>query len=306
MKILKNILFLLFGLSVIFTSCTDIVDVEINDEDLDLYIVEAMLNTKDSNNVYVRLSKTVKVTDDVANPAVSDAEIYIKDLDNTSFADTLVETSVQGLYMLKPGKEYKPIVGHNYELKIITPEGVTITAEEHLMEVPNLDSVQVWKSLRGDLEFFAVFISSEEPAGVGNFYKWDIYVNGSLLHLAENMAFADDGDVDGNYVYELEIFTDFHDPSDDPLLSIGDTVVVEQNSISKTGYDFYLGMVNQAFSGGPFSVPPANLPTNLVASNGKRVIGMFTAQDVSRGNAVIITEANDAPKPDNSKTKSER
>jgi hypothetical protein len=39
-----------------------------------------------------------------------------------------------------------------------------------------------------------------------------------------------------------------------------------------------------------FSVPPANIQGNFTASDGKPVLGLFTAHDVSNSNVVVIDE----------------
>ena len=88
---------------------------------------------------------------------------------------------------------------------------------------------------------------------------------------------------------------DFLSEEDEKEFHMGDTVYVEQLSISKSAYYFYYGMVNQAFSGGPFSVPPANLPGNLTSSDGKKVLGLFSARDISLGNTVVIDSTNYTP-----------
>ena len=100
------------------------------------------------------------------------------------------------------------------------------------------------------------------------------------------MSFVSDELVDGNYVADFEIFTDFvtEEEEEEKVLQFGDTVFVEQLSISKSAYQYYTGMVNQAFTGSPFSVPPANVPGNLTASDGKKVLGLFTTSDISVGN----------------------
>ena len=104
------------------------------------------------------------------------------------------------------------------------------------------------------------------------------------------MAIASDELVDGNYVTDLEIFIDFHDPKKESerVLKYNDTIYVNQNSISAMAYNFYQAMINQRNGGSIFSVLPANAKGNFTSSDGKIVLGMFTAQDVSRSNTVVI------------------
>ncbi len=155
-----------------------------------------------------------------------------------------------------------------------------------------LISNQVRPSLRGDNRFLGIFTYGNEPQGLGNFYKWDIYINDTLLSQSDFLIFASDELVDGNYIYSFEIFTDFHQPSkpEDRRLKLGDTVLVKQTSISAFAYNFYFQLFNQAQTGSLFSVPPANIQGNFTASDGNPVLGLFTAHDVSNSNVVVIDE----------------
>jgi len=279
----------------VLTSCEDVVQVNVNDENVDLVSVEAYLDNRSRNNVYVKLERTLPVDRAEENPPISDAKVEIIDGEAASNTVILNEIENTGVYRIPENSVYKVVTGRTYHLKVTLTDGTVITASDYLEKVETLDTVKVNLSARGDYEFLAVFISSQETPGEGNYYKWDIYINDRLLYESGNLSFASDELVDGNYIYDFEIFTDFYEDEEDKVLLKGDTVYVEQLSISKAAYDYYIGMVNQAFSGGPFSVPPANLPGNLSSSDGKKVLGIFSARDVSRGNIIIIDDDNYTP-----------
>lgn len=282
----------------ILASCEDVVDVKLNNENIDLIAVEAYLNTKNTDNVYVKIEKTLPVDEAAVNPPINNAIVEISDNEASANSIILAEVGNSGVYRLPENTTYETVTGRTYHLNITTPDGLVITGSDYLQKVETLDTVKVNLSARGDYEFLAVFISSKETEGLGNYYKWNIYVNNKLLYKSEDMTFASDELVDGNYIQDFEIFTDFYadkDEDEDRVLYEGDTVYVEQLSISKAAYDFYTGMTNQAFTGGPFSVPPANIPGNLSSSNGKRVLGIFSARDISPGTPVIIRKNNFTP-----------
>jgi hypothetical protein len=175
----------------------------------------------------------------------------------------------------------------------IQTQGVTLTSKDLLAKVEKIDSIQVLPSSRGDKLFLGVFTYGLEPAGMGNFYKWDLYVNDTLIHDANRIAIASDEFVDGNYVSKLEVFTDFHDPDkpEDRLLKLNDVVYIKQTSISEFAYYFYFQMINQSSAGSLFSVPPANIKSNFTSSDGKPVLGIFTARDESVSNKVKIDQS---------------
>jgi hypothetical protein len=205
---------------------------------------------------------------------------------------TLVEDAAKkGLYHVPQNVSYLGVAGREYTLTIQTPEA-TLTAKDKLSAVEPIDSIQVVPSMRGDKRFLGIFTYGQEPKGKGNHYKWDIYVNDTLLYKTEHIAFADDEFVDGNYINKLEIFTDFYDVNkpEDRLLNLHDTIQVRQTSISEFAYNFYFQMVNQGSTGGLFSVPPANIKSNFTSTDGKPVLGLFVARDISVSNKVVVDQ----------------
>lgn len=295
---MKKLSFYILAIAFVLTSCEDVVDVELNEEDLGLIAVEAYISSRKSNNIYVKIEKSLPVNNDLSNPPVNGAIVKITDDQQPSNSVVLDEEQNSGIYLLPDDASYPGIPNRSYKLSITLPDGVIINSEELLARVENLDSIRINLSARGNYEFLAIFINSKETPGKGNYYKWDIYKNNKLLNEPEQMTFVNDLLVDGNYVYDFEIYTDFYNTRDDeeePILQLGDSIYVEQLSISESAYNFYFEMINQSFSGSPFSVPPANIPGNLTSSNGKRVLGLFTASDISVSNLVIVDSTNYTP-----------
>lgn len=285
----KTIVFLLAILSFL-VSCEDIVEVKLSDKDLDLYAVEAKITT--DSNPFVFLYKSQLVSSDEDYTGVSGAEVVIAD-NSTPQKSIILQESYerQGLYIPKQDDFFVGEQDREYTLTI-TVDGVTMKAIELLAAVEPIDSIQIRPSNRGDKLFLGIFTYGNEPIGLGNYYKWDIYVNKQLLKSSDNIVIANDELVDGNYIDGLEIYTDFHDPKkpEDMVLNLGDSIQVKQTSISKFAYFYYYQMVNQGRTGGLFSVPPANIKSNIVSSDGRDVLGLFTANDVSASNTIVIDE----------------
>jgi hypothetical protein len=288
---LRSSIFLLLTLAVLFTSCEDIVEVKLNDENLNLFGVEASITTQDEPTVF--LYKTLQVDQDIAYPGISGAEVSISDDASPSNTIILVEDEQQkGLYRVPQNADYFGVAGREYTLKI-QAEGTTMTAIEKLTKVEPIDSIQVFPSMRGNKIFLGVFTYGKETLGIGNYYKWDVFVNDSLVTNGNRLSVASDEFVDGNYISGLEVYTDFHDTkkaAKERKLNLGDTIYVKQTSISKFAYYFYFQMINQSSTGSLFSVPPANIKSNFTSSDGKPVLGLFTARDVSVSNKVIIDQ----------------
>lgn len=281
---------LLVALSLLVSSCEDVIDVKLSDQDVDLVGVEADITTQDQPTVFVY--KTLKVNEDRDYPGISGATVVLADNAVPANTVTLAESSQKpGLYQVPAGKDYKGVVGREYTLTIQT-NGVSITAKEKLARVAPIEKIYVDPSDRGDKRFLGIFIDAHEPKGIGDYYKWDIYINGKLLYDAEYLAIAWDKYVDGNPILKNEIMTDYHDTNkpEDRKLNVNDVVQVKQTSISEFGYNFYYQVINQSSTGGLFSVPPANIKSNFTSSDGKTVLGLFTARDVSVSETVTITQ----------------
>jgi hypothetical protein len=277
--------------SVILNSCEDVIDVKLNEENLNLIGVEASITTKDEPAVF--LYKTLKVNQDEAYPGISGAVVTISDNATPVNKITLVEDAAKkGHYTVAQNASFKGFAGREYTLTIQS-DGITLVGKDKLNPVVPIDSIQVVPSMRGDKRFLGVFTYGKEPKGIGDYYKWDVYVNDTLLYKAEQMAIASDEFVDGNYISKLEIYTDFYELSKeatDRKLKLNKTVYVKQTSISEFDYNYYFQVINQSSTGSLFSVPPANVKSNITASDGKPVLGLFIARDVSVSNKVVIDQ----------------
>jgi hypothetical protein len=275
---------------VLLHSCEDIIDVKLSDETVDLYAIEAKIISEENPSVFVY--KSQRADDDDPYRGVSGASVIISDNGQPQKSVTLKESpEKKGLYVPEKGSYYLGEPGKEYTLEI-NVNGVKITATEMLARVEPIDSIQVRPSLRGDYMFLGIFTFGNEPQELGNYYKWDIYINNKLLSKSDYLVVTSDELVNGNYVAGFEIFTDFYetDKPEDRLLNLGDTILVKQTSISKFAYSYYYQMFNQGQTGGLFSVPPANIESNFTSSDGRKVLGVFTAHDVSNSNIVVIDE----------------
>ena len=275
---------------VFFTSCEDVVDVKLSEDEVEFYAVEAKITTE--SNPFVYLYKSQKISNDNEYTGLSGAKVTVSVNAQPQKSVELIESAEKrGWYTTPAGQDFIGETDKEYTVTI-NVDGIELTGREFLAPVEPIDSIQVRPSLRGGNRFLGIFTYGNEPPGLGNFYKWDVYINDTLLSQSEFLIFASDELVDGNYIYSFEIFTDFHQPSkpEERKLNPGDKVQVKQTSISEFAYNFYFQMFNQAQTGGLFSVPPANIQGNYTASDGNPVLGLFTAHDVSNSNIVVIDE----------------
>ncbi|MDP2890041.1 MAG: DUF4249 family protein, partial [Bacteroidota bacterium] len=157
---LRSSVFLLLTLALLFTSCEDVVEVKLNDENLNLVGVEASITTLDGPTVF--LYKTLKVDQDIAYPGISGAVVSISDDSSPVNSITLVEDQQKkGLYTVPQNSSFLGVAGREYTLNIQS-EGTTITAKDKLARVEPIDSIQVFPSMRGNKIFLAVFTYGKE------------------------------------------------------------------------------------------------------------------------------------------------
>lgn len=276
--------------AVVLTACEDIVEVKLREEDQGLFAVEAKITTHGFPEVF--LYKSQLVYSGEPYEGVSGAIVTVTENSQPPRSVVLTENPEKpGFYTTNMSSRFWGRPDRVYSVSIET-EGQIMTATDTLALVAPLDSIQVRPSLRGDKLFLGIFTYGFEPPARGNYYKWDIYVNGRFMNRTDDIAIASDEWINGRYLAGLEIFTDFHDPDkqEDRKLNPGDTIQVWQYSISEFVYDYYLQMLNQSQTGGFFSVPPANVKSNFIHSENREVLGLFSASDVSVSQKVIITE----------------
>jgi hypothetical protein len=285
---MKQIIYpILIFLAALMVSCQDVIDVKLNEQDVNLYAVQAKITTINQPEVYIYKALPVNVDEPFAG--VSHAIVTISDNATPSHSVELVESSTQkGLYGVA-GENYLGVAGREYTLTI-QHEGVILSAKDKLDKVSTIDSIQVYPSARGENRFLGVYIFGVETPGIGNCYQWEVFVDNVSISGGGEMAIAEDAMVDGKYISGLEVFTDYYDTNipSDRRINENDTLYVRQSSISNFAYNYYTQILNQNGSGFIFGIPPANVKGNISASDGKPVMGLFSASDVSISKTIIV------------------
>lgn len=264
---MKNISFLnkafilLFTL-VAFSSCEEVIDLPLKGADSPALIVEAeVVDIKGYS--FVRLGETLDYYDPTEEPKISGAIVSVTDQDGNKM-DFLESNEEAGLY-LPQDPDYKGVVGNTYKL-LIEYKGKTFTSENKIYRVTNIDSLQVRfvPESRFQDEGYYLYFYAKEPQDTKDYYFWRNYTNDTLNYEnAGDLTFASDQgigeDIDGlQFPFKYDA---------------GDTVRLEQYSMSKEVYDYYNDLTSVVFNdGGLFSPPPVNPRTNI---KGQNVLGVF-------------------------------
>lgn len=127
---------------------------------------------------------------------------------------------------------------------------------------------------------YYLFFDATEPVGEGDAYRWKGYLNGEYLSDSDYLFYVDDRGADGNEFTEVNL----------PFLAqLGDTVTLNQLSISLRYVDYLFALQTEIQPRGIFSTPPAPVIGNLYDTDDveKIVFGYFYASDVDSKTHVV-------------------
>lgn len=270
---MKNLLIIIpaFLISVLFVSCTEVLEVDLDKEN-DRLVIDGLV-TNELKPFRVKLSRTLALDDESEFPGVDNAFVTISD--DAGNLDTLLLES-NGLYRTNGPRQGVP--GRTYYLTVIV-DGITYTAQDILTAVPPIDSIAAIYREKGDelgidTNGYYVYFVFMDPPGK-NYYMEDITKNGVPVLRSDQLFIFDD---------------QFIKPSE-PVFSrapgnyiSGEKAVLTLSSLSEKGYDYMNGVVLQLQNdGGFFSTPPANAPTNL--SGG--ALGFFRASSLAKDSVMV-------------------
>ena len=261
--------------AITFTACTERIDLELGELAEPKLVVEGWITDQQMPH-RIRLTSSRSYYENQATPVISGAIVSISDGDQT-FPLT-EEPAGSGNYFT--ATDVAGTVGKLYTLNI-EHDGETWLANDLMRPVPPIDSVAFeyvdQDHEDGELPWYMVKIWTYELPGLGDHYRWKCWVNGEARSDSLKAAsFVNDQLYDGAYVQGVVV--------DWVRAQPGDTVRVEQHSISKDAYDIIESiLLNTEWRGGIFDPPPANVPSNI--SNG--AYGFFGAASVKERTAVI-------------------
>lgn len=291
--------FYLVAIAIAFSSCQEEIDLELDDSETQVVVIEAMLQTntlQPGTQQAVKVSKITSYYDRQKSNPVSTASVTLSE---SSGANSLLLEESQhpdsaGYYVFPSG--YPFTIGTTYELSVLV-EGESYTASSTLIEVPELDTTQVYLD---DVQFifasefapiapedtaYDIFAYFDNNKTKGDGYLLNYYVNGELKsEIPQDKSFATD---EGFSDYVTAEVMDFAKRD----AAYGDTITLEMLSVSPETVDFYFILFSQTdLSGNPFaSSPPANVPTNF--SNGAR--GFFQVSDVTYASTLFSRRLRD-------------
>lgn len=266
------------------TACERVVDITVPDGPTRLVVegrVEAVVGSA-SGRQQVILTTTAPYFSQAAAPPARGAQVSIAD--ETGRVVPLVESVTAPGHYLTDNLVAR--VGGRYTLRIRW-QGDDYEAVDTLKPVPPIDSVYFAKrSFQGfgrpedEDTLPRVTIDVQDPPGAGNYYLWDLYVDGQRVVIADSVVRFRAIDTD-QYFDGLRIRS-YQSHPDKPIRP-GQMVLLRQQSLSEQQYRFYRTLNDQMIgNGSPFAVPPTSVRGNVANRTRPevRALGIFMATNV--------------------------
>lgn len=273
-------LILLYGM-LIFVSCTEYVDINLNTDENSYLVVEGSI-TNEYKKHSVRLTHTASYFDNKKAQAVQNATIR---LSGNEKSYTYTETDSAGVYL---SPRFSAAEEQIYRLDIELENGKTYFAETYLKKKVPIDSIMTtplymhpWSGNKG----YDIIIFFDEPAGRGDAYIWDLFIDNKLVtDTLRDKQFLTDINFDGKPIKNLDVFWLRDKDFDADTLDL----MVRMQRVEEEYFDFIIGLFLETdFRGGMFDGPPANVKTNM--SDG--AIGYFYAAGTSMASIKLIRES---------------
>jgi hypothetical protein len=298
----KSIFFFLI-LATIFSSCEDVIKVDVprNEEKL---VVDAQLNNGGGNQSIKLMVSQAYFDNSSPTPALG-AKVVVTDSEGKSYnftqkLDSLGKPTIFYEWRPAAGQEFGKF-GNKYNLEI-SYKNESYIASTIMNNVPKIDSL-----------IYAFKDNSDRPGGNVNepkkgyrpeFYARDLKGIGDCYYIkgyrynkenktwklqreepAYDAAFQPGARADG-LVFILPLRRSIATQ----LFNEGDSSRVELYSITQAHFDFLRAAENEENNQGLFATPPATFPTNIISKNGsskKRALGWFSVSGLSKFTTVI-------------------
>jgi hypothetical protein len=297
----RNIFFILLASIVFYSSCEDVIEVDLAAGDNQL-VVDAWINNL-SETQTITLTRTISYFNSSNPPVETGATVQIIEDDGTVY--NFEDEDNNGTYLWKPANgESFGRIGGTYGLSIVTEDGVEYVSASSMKRIMPIDSI-VLEDREEEFGFPAGIYAelfARDFLGEGDAYWIKSFKNDAFLNkpqeinLAWDAAFTPGSGVDGViFIGPIRQFInrvadtgdDAVDDFDTPPWALGDSIKVEIHSLNPEAFLFLEQSLTQMTIGdaGIFAEPPANVPTNIVTLNSEeasdQAIGFFNVSAVS-------------------------
>ena len=286
--------FVAIAVSIMMSSCTDVIQLDLDDPQ-PVLVVDGYLSNHDTIQS-IRLSSIENYfsTSEPNYEVFKDSKVSLIE----SGSDVATYTYNENNSRFET--QFKGIEGEEYQISITLSNGISYLSSAELME-PTVPIDSLWAEVNsnpggpgpngGEI---IVKLNTKEPEGPGDNYQWKTYINDEYQSDRRDLFFQDDRLVDGQDVIALDVYG----MSEDDFLEHKNNspngkvfVSIEQSHISYRYYK-YLQLVYQQLNqvGGPFAAPPAEIRGNVYQTGESEVLalGYFYTAAISKETVEIV------------------
>ncbi|MEM8509641.1 MAG: DUF4249 domain-containing protein [Bacteroidota bacterium] len=266
----------------LLTSCTDVVDVEVQNGPERL-VVEASLNWEkgtSGNAQTIRLRRSTQFFDTNTVTDVTGASVMVTN--DTSGVSVIFTDQNNGAYSTN---SFLPVLGQSYTLRI-EYNGEVYTAKETMTAVTDITDVFQDREDGFDDEALEVHLVFTDPPGEENQYLFRFQREGDLL---PDLEAAEDEFVDGN---EIDWWYEIDDDDDLEPFAPGDVINIEMFGISRPYYDYIKILIDQLGGVGLFDAIPVAVRGNCINTTNPEnyAFGYFRLTQVVRTQYTFVED----------------
>jgi Domain of unknown function (DUF4249) len=266
---IRYFLFLLIATPALLTSCEKVIDLDLNTAEKK-YVIEGFITDQPGTSI-VRISQTKNFDEDNTFIGISGATITVRE--NGGAATPFSETS-PGAY------EASALVGTSgkeYTLSV-NVGGKFFSATSTMPQKINLDSIYITDELIFTDTRKIVNAVIEDPAGLGNNYRFVQYVN----NIKENQVLIrNDEYSDGRRIVN-KLFYFAEDEDSTRKIETGDEVKIDMQCIDRNIYKYWFSLDRSA-TGGSGQATPSNPVSNIQGG----ALGYFSAHTLQTKTMVV-------------------
>ena len=261
----------------VFSSCTDVIDVEVPFEGTRM-VIDASLDWQKGtfgNFQTIKLSKSIPYFDTTTSTEIVGASVTVSNDSDGTIVEFVDQNN--GNYTTQ---SFRPILNRTYTLEV-NYNGETFIAKETLKPVVDIKEVNRSTQNGFDKNAIEVNIYFDDPPVVENYYLTSFQAEVDLFPALLDVR---DEFTDGN---EMTVFYEKLEDEDtgEEELQPGDIVDIELYGISKEYYNYIRLLIEQnASSGDPFSTVPVPLKGNCanLTNPDNYAYGYFRLTEVDR------------------------
>jgi hypothetical protein len=264
-----NTISLLISIAFSFSSCEKVIDLDLNSKNAQI-VIEANISNLNEPCI-VKLTKTANYNESNIFSAITDAQVVLSD--NVGNIDTLIETSA-GIYK---STSIQGTVGRTYTLKVKANENefTSTSTMNSPIEIEDL-YVSTISLPKGNQKMLNLKFT--DIKNVANYFRIIEILNNDTL---PTIFIEDDLKQDG----ETIDMTLFAKRQDEVKLKVGDSVIVQLQSVDKNVYDYFRTLLQLVSTGG--LINQSTSPANPISNFDNGALGYFNAYSVSEKSIVI-------------------